>query len=282
MTLNKFSYSLLLAALFTVVAIGCKKKENVIPDTNTPVLPVSPTDDYTKLGNAYATGAGVMVEVYGKEAAFTGYNKIYIALRDSVTNDFIESAEVKLAPKMQMATMSHAAPFENPASTAAVNKLFPATVSFIMSSSTGTWTLGVQVQHFAGNKTGTANVVIDVKDPTPMKMFSFESPVDSGKYFIGFIPPANPTTGLNDFGIVVYKKASMIMFPPDSSMTVTFEPEMPTMNHGSPDNVQPVHVGNGHYKGKVNFTMPGLWRMHMEFKSGTTVVDATHYFDFTL
>ena len=136
MTINKFSYSLLLAALFTVVAIGCKKKENVIPEPNNPVAPASPTGGYTKLGNAYATGAGVMVEIYGQEAAFTGYNQIYIALRDSVTNDFVESADVKLAPKMQMATMSHAAPFENPASTTAVNKLFPATVSFIMSSST--------------------------------------------------------------------------------------------------------------------------------------------------
>jgi len=282
MKYNKLFNGILLMALLSVVAFSCKKKENVIPEPNNPVTPASPTDGYTKLGNAYATGAGVMVEVYGKEAAFTGYNKIYIALRDSVSNDFVESAEVKLAPKMQMATMSHAAPYENPTGTTAVNKLFPATVSFIMSSSTGTWTLGVQVQNSANNKTGTADVVIDVKDPTPMKMFSFVSPVDSGKYFIGFIPPANPTTGLNDFEFVVYKKAPMMMFPPDSSMTVTFEPEMPTMNHGSPNNVQPVHVGKGHYKGKVNFTMPGLWRMHMEFKSGNTVVDATHYFDFTL
>lgn len=279
MKYNKLSNSILLVAIFSLVMFGCKKKENVIPEPNNPVMP---TDGYTKLGNAYATGAGVMVEVYGKEAAFTGYNKVYIALRDSVSNDFVESAEVKLAPKMQMATMSHAAPFENPASVNAVNKLFPASVSFIMSSSTGTWTLAVTVQNHANAKNGTATISIDVKDPTPMKMFSFESPVDSGKYFVGFIPPANPVTGLNDFEFVVYKRQSMMMFPPDSSMTVTFEPEMPTMNHGSPNNVQPVHVGNGHYKGKVNFTMPGLWRMHLEFKSGNTVVDSTHYFDFTL
>src|SRR5690606_17666062 len=103
MKYNKLFNGILLMALLSVVAFGCKKKENVIPEPGNPVAPASPTDGYAKLGNAYATGAGLMVEVYGKEAAFTGYNQIYIALRDSITNDFVESADIKLAPKMQMA-----------------------------------------------------------------------------------------------------------------------------------------------------------------------------------
>ena len=35
------------------------------------------------------------------------------------------------------------------------------------------------------------------------------------------------------------------------------------------------------YKGKMNFTMTGLWRLSLTFKSGTTYADSTHYFDFT-
>jgi hypothetical protein len=49
---------------------------------------------------------------------------------------------------------------------------------------------------------------------------------------------------------------------------------MPTMNHGSPNNVNPVHKGNGHYKGKVNFTMTGLWRLHFTLKAGDAIAKA--------
>jgi len=46
---------------------------------------------------------------------------------------------------------------------------------------------------------------------------------------------------------------------------------MPSMGHGSPNNVNPVLTKNGHYKGKVNFTMTGDWRINLELnKDGKT------------
>jgi len=93
------------------------------------------------------------------------------------------------------------------------------------------------------------------------------------------LAPKSPKVGINDIELFIAKKASMMSFPADSSLTVTLTPEMPSMGHGSPNNVNPVHVGGGHYKGKVNFTMTGLWRLHLDFTNGSALADSTTYFD---
>lgn len=261
------------AVLFSMLLmISCSKDNTTTPD---------PTLGYLKLASGFAAGAATKVEIFAADSAFTGYNKFYIALTDSATGTYIENAQITLTPTMTMPMMSHSAPKENPSSTNAVDKLFPCSVSFIMASMSGTWTLAVNVQNLVNNKSGMVTFTINVKDPSPAKMFSFVSLTDNTtKFFVGFIPPTKPIVGINDFEFVVYKKQSMMMFPADSSLNVSFIPTMPTMGHSSPNNINPVYIGNGHYKGKVNFTMTGLWRMSMTFNAGTTLSDSTHYFDF--
>lgn len=241
-----------------------------------------PATGLVKLASGFAPGAATKVDVYAADSAFTGYNKLYIALKDSITDNYIENAGITLMPTMAMPMMSHSAPKENPVSSTAINRLFPCSVSFIMPSTAGVWTLAVQVDNKVNNKTGSAVFTINVKDPTYTKMFSFVSLADnSSKYFVSFVEPSKPIVGINDFEIVVYKKQSMMLFPADSSLSVSVTPEMPTMGHGSPNNVDPVHFINGHYKGKVNFTMTGLWRLHLNLKSGSAIADSTHYIDLT-
>jgi hypothetical protein len=145
-----------------------------------------------------------------------------------------------------------------------------------------TWSVTVNVKNLTTNKSGIVTLPVNVQNPTTAKLFSFTSMADNTTtFFVGFIPPAKPVVGMNDFEFVVYKKQSMMMFPADSSLTAMFNPVMPAMGHSSPNNVQPTHIGNGHYKGKVYFTMTGLWQLNMVFNSGAAVADSTHYFNFT-
>jgi hypothetical protein len=269
-TTKTLTFALLATSIF-----GCQKNDNNV--TTTP----DPTTGYVKIASGYANGAATKVDVYAKDSAFTGYNKLYVALTDSVTNQFVENAEVSLMPEMTMTTMSHAAPFENPSSSKAQNMLFPCSASFIMSSMGGTWSLGVSIKNLANSKSGKAMLSLKVKDPAEARMFSFVSPVDSVKYFVGLMQGAKTIVGANDLELVVYRKASMMSFPADSSLTISFEPTMPSMGHGSPNNVNPLHSANGHYKGKVNYTMTGTWKLAFKISKGGTVIDSTHYFDFT-
>lgn len=242
----------------------------------------NPTAGLTKITEGYVAGAGAKIEVYIKETSLTtGYTKFYFALYDSITGNRIDDAHISLTPKMDMGMMQHAAPYENPSSTEAVNHLFPCSVTFIMSSMGGTWTLSIEVHNHLNDKEGSITLPLTIAEPAMSKQKSFTASHNGAKYFISLINPtaANSKVGINDMEIAIYKKESMMSWPADSSLSVILTPEMPTMGHGSPNNVNPVHVGKGHYKGKVNFTMTGLWRLNLDFMSGNNVADTTQYFD---
>lgn len=267
-----FIYFLFAFVTSTAFLISCGKDEVPVPE--------DPTAGLSKLAEGYATGAAAKVQVYMKETSVTsGYTKFYIQLLDSTTGNRIEDAHIQLTPMMDMGTMTHSSPYENPASEEAVNHLFPCSVTFIMSSMGGTWTLKVNVHNHSNNKEGAFTFPLTVTEPAKSKQKSFTAQHNGAKYFISLIEPSKPKVGINDMEIAIYKKASMTSWPADSSLSVTLTPEMPTMGHGSPNNVNPVHTGNGHYKGKVNFTMTGYWKLNLDFMSGTAVADTTQYFD---
>lgn len=255
--------------LVTTLVISCTKSDTTEP---------SPTAGLTKLTDGYAIGAAAKVEIYTSSAVInSGYTKFYISLLDSTTGNRIENANIQLMPMMDMVTMQHSSPYENPESDNTVNHLFPCSVVFTMPSTSGNWTIKIQVTN--SGKVGLLTIPVTVVEPLKSRMKSFTALHDGGKYFITLIDPASPKVGINDMEIAIYKKASMMSFPADNSLSVALTPEMPTMGHGSPNNVNPVSMGKGHYKGKVNFTMTGLWKLNLDFMAGTAVADSTQFFE---
>lgn len=262
----------MLCTTSTIVLFSCSKNDNPDPD---------PTAGLYKIAGGYAVGSGLTVDVYSATPTlYTGYQKLNFLVKDSITGAIITETPVTLHPMMDMGMMQHTAPYENPASVA-TNKLFKGSVVFIMPSTGGTWTLDVRVTHPVTGHSGVYSSMVTVMEPTESKMKSFTSAHNGERFFVALVEPAQPKIGINDFEVAVYKRASMMSFPADSTLSVLHTPEMPTMGHGSPNNVQPVHMGKGHYKGKVNFTMSGFWRVHMDYMHGTEVADTTQYFDIT-
>lgn len=263
---------MLLPALTCMLVLfnSCKKDETA---------EVDPTIGLTKQAEGFAIGAAVKVVMYTKQATINaGYTQFYVALYDSASGARVEDAHVELTPMMNMGMMRHSAPYENPASAKSVNHLFPCSVVFIMSSMGGSWTVDVNIHNHLTDKEGSLTIPFTVAEPAKSTIKSFTAAHDGGKYFVALIEPSAPKVGINDMEIAIYKKTSMMDFPADSSLSVVLTPEMPSMGHGSPNNVNPVHIGNGHYKGKVNFTMTGLWKLNMDYMAGAAVADTTTQF----
>ncbi len=257
------------ASIIVLFFSSCSKTE--IPGT-------SPTAGYTKITEGYATGAAAKVEVYTTAPViYTGYTNLYIALYDSVSGSRIENANIQLTPMMDMGSMQHSSPFENPASAQAVNHLFPCSVVFLMPSAAGNWSVSVSV--WVNGKWGSFSFPVTVTDPVKSTLKSFTALNNGTKYFVALINPMQPHVGINDMEIAIYKKESMMSYPAENGFTVLMEPEMPAMGHGSPNNVNPVAIGNGHYKGKVNFTMTGLWQVNLDFMMGADLADDTQFFE---
>jgi hypothetical protein len=263
----KMNISLVLLIGLTITILSCSKSniENVTE------LPKQ------KLAEGFVVGASVKAEVYAQKALNTGYNNIYVVLFDSISNQKIENAVVSFMPMMDMGSMKHSAPAENP-TTVDANKMYNGAVVFLMPSGTmGSWTLDIMVQY--NGKMGKLTVPVNIATPSVSTLKSFISKVDNAKYFVALLQPEVPKVGVNDLEIAIYKYKSMMAYPADSSLSVIVTPEMPTMGHGSPNNVNPVHIGRGHYKGKVNFTMTGLWYLNLDFNAGSAVADSTIFFE---
>lgn len=75
--------------------------------------------------------------------------------------------------------------------------------------------------------------------------------------------------GQNPFVLTLHKKADMhgMVWTAINDAAITITPSMPTMGHGSPDNIDPAFTADGLYEGSVNFTMGGVWEVWFEASS---------------
>jgi len=228
---------------------------------NNTVTPTPVSENLTLLGTQYTTG--MKVNLYSDTILFVGYNKIYIEVNDSVTGTTVNDAHIELMPMMDMGSMQHSCPYDNPVSNVSVNGKYPCDVVLIMPSTAGSWTLETNVHNHITNAEGSVVFPLNVANPTYSTLKS--KVVNGSTYFISMIDPSKPIVGINDLLVKVNKRVTMMDFPNDSFYTYSVYPWMPSMGHSSPNNVNPVYTTEGMYDGKVNFTMTGDWRITLKF-----------------
>ena len=276
-----FKWALVLPLSASIILSGCKKDEEEIKPFVPPPVD-NPVEGKVLVGSGTIDDNDLDVRIYADQDLFVGYNRLYIALLEKGTYNMQKSAHVSFMPMMSMSTgMNHSCPTENPADTDPDDGLFQGAAIFIMpSGDMGAWTVDVTVHNHANGIEGSVTIPVVVTTPADTRVFSFESPIDQKKIFITMIEPSMPEVGMNDFIVAAHFKESMNSFPALEDLKITFDPLMPSMGHGSPNNVNPVHTADGHYEGLVNFTMDGWWRLNMSIADQNDVIlDETHSFD---
>ncbi len=261
--------NILFVGLTCALVLASCKKDKIDPETpTTPVIPGVET--LISLGTD-TTSNNEVVTLYASSSNLkTGYNKMYASVKD-LSGAIISNAVVTYATLMDMGGMSHASPVEHPTYNSAINK-YEGVMVFTMASTSGSWTVDVIVN---GNPTTfPLNIAA-----APTKVVGSYLGSDGSSYIVTLVPPATWTVGMNDVEVMINKKASMMSFPAENDMTIVFDPQMISMGHGSPNNISPTSIGNGHYKGKVNLTMSGDWRFNMELLKSGTQIHANAYLD---
>ena len=249
-------FTLLLAAMLAFS--GCSDNSTEPQTTD------DPTESMVLIGEDSAQNT--RISVYAPEQPAVGYNRIYVRMTNTTNNTVVNNGSIAITPMMNMGQMQHSAPFEDPAGGAAVDGLYPCAVNFIMA---GMWELHVNFQNQANNDAGEIMLNFDV---APSSMVKSATGADARLYFVTLLQPAVPTVGLNDFEITVHYRENMNAFPAITDAAVEMTPSMPSMGHGSPNNVNPVHGEMGHYRGKVNFTMSGDWRIDLSLSRGDSLL----------
>ncbi len=267
---NLILYGLLYAISSTF--ISCEQSENQGDQQ----------EDLVKIASGFSGDQSLKIDLFAPDTLFEGYNKLFFTIMDQESKQTLSEAELRLRPMMDMITMKHSAPFENPGGIANAEGYFEGAVVFIMPSSGDMgWTLDVNTG--TADSGGSATLIIPVvrtlEEPRKINVISA---IDETKYFVSIVQPAEPLVGINDCEFTIHYKESMMSFPAAEDITMEIEPEMPSMDHGSPNNEHPVHTGNGHYKGKLNFTMTGWWRVHITLKKGNETITDEAFMDITL
>lgn len=248
-----------------LVFSSCKKEEIEPTEPDTPT-----TSSFTLIGTATNTNNETIKLYASKSSLNTGYNKLWVEVKDAAGNA-VTNATVTFAPLMDMGSMQHSSPVEHPVYKSTLSK-YEGVVVFTMSSMSGTWTLDVLVN-------GTAVTFPLTIGEAPTKVVGSYMGTNGTTYIVTLVPPSKWNVGMNDLEIMIHRKASMMDYPTEETLTTIFEPEMVSMSHGSPNNVSPVHIGNGHYKGVANLTMTGDWRFHFELYASGVMVHSDAYLD---
>lgn len=218
------------------------------------------------------------VTAYSKSGSFhVGYNDIYFVATKKSTGNYVKELQVKnVTPLMTMdtgkMTMQHSTPVAS--SVVIADDKFSALkhgwISFLMSSTEKDfWELSFDVS-VLGRKASLENTrfTVDALPSGQNWLKSFK--VGEKTYYVSLVNPDSWQTGVNDIKAYVSEAGNPKTVPyPESTekFTIEIDPRMPDMgNHTSPDNKALTRQTDGSYKGVINLTMTGLWRIHLTVK----------------
>ena len=255
MLTKKTFFSILLVPFALILTIACSELNDETDLVSDPGL--------FKLGEF--TDNGLTVIAYSESPLSVGYHDIYLeAHEDGVRFD---QPHFHFNTMMHMEHHAHASPFAGPGHDRdKVFDLYKAWAIFTMPGGmAGKWELQITV--FDRDHSGfeaKGSIELEVEDSNRVKTFLTDN---EERYVLTLIGPSDPEIGLNDLIVALHKRESMMKFSPVLNADMDFEPWMPSMDHGSNNNVTPVHEENGFYKGQVNFNMTGDWELRFEIES---------------
>lgn len=209
------------------------------------------------------TDNGTTVVVYTPHPPQVGYNVLYLQVHEG--GEALDNLDIDIMPVMHMETHSHSSPVELPGQVREEEyNLYRFAVVFTMPGSGmhGGWELNISISD--DNQPDTrAEGVIETGVEESRRVINFETE-NGDRYVLSLVEPEEPETGSNELLLTLHKRESMMSYPPVLDAEFLFEPWMPSMDHGSGNNIHPVHQQNGHYKGLVNFNMTGDWELRFE------------------
>lgn len=270
---NRFTFLIGLVAL-TAAACG-DDDSNPLPDSGVPVR--------TESLLAAAEGETLRLELHSLGPLEVGRNPVAYRLFARPSGAAIGRAVLEQRPLMTMMNHSHACPFIDPPMEADASGRFVGTlVPNMPGGAMGKRTLDVDVRLDGETSTRTLSFgelqVSERAIPARKDLVLGES-----KYIISLnFVDGTPRVGESPVIVTVHQVMHMgAEFPPVTDLSIVMTPFMPTMEHGSSGNVDPVHTAHGEYEGLVNFNMLGAWRTTLELRRGGEKLGEVVY-DFTL
>lgn len=235
----------------------------------------TPINQQVLIQTIQAPNTGYSVQLWADKATFeVGYEKVYFHILQN--NEKVQAQKVHFYPWMDMGMHQHGAPSEELVWN---NGTYEGAAIFSMASTNGSWELILLIEN--QQSADTVSFAVNVNESAQgVKKVTSVTGSDTKKYIIALKEPKNPKIGVNDLALLVYENQAG-NFVALENLTISIDPQMTSMGHGSPNNVHPVWNNIAkHYEGKVNFTMSGDWRLFMDIENNGNVVVHQAFLDF--
>ena len=261
----------LFVVLLSLVVISCDK------NNDDPATQPDPTEGLTKIQEFSAPDSPYTVTLYNEAGRLQlGYTKVYFAVTDGDGN-FIDNATLSAFPEMDMGMHKHSTP-RSGITKVEGKALYEAYYSFLMYSGQGDGTWYYDLEYTVGDVShGFTDVVIQLDNvfrpdgETPRRVIQSVTAVDGSdkRYVVTLVAPQQPKVGANDITAYIHEGTNPD-FPAVANFKLKLDPRMPGMdNHSSPNNADLTWDAVNHiYKGTVNFSMDGYWKLNLILENG--------------
>jgi hypothetical protein len=258
----------LIAGLF----VSCDKDDNPEPVITDPAAGLKKIQEFAD-GNYTVTAWNETGEWR------LGYTKVYFTVQDK-NGAFVENAELRAFPEMDMGMMKHSTPRAEITKDAG-KALYETYYAFLMYSGQGNGKWYYDLEYSISDALSSSyvadgkldDVEIDVKNvfrpdgQTERKVIQSLVAVDGSnkRYVVTLVEPQKPKAGLNDITAYIHERIDANTYNPVENFTLKLDPRMPSMeNHSSPNNADLTwNATEKIYRGKVNFSMTGYWKLNL-------------------
>jgi hypothetical protein len=247
-----------------IAAIGLSSCSSDGDDT--PKMEENPLAEYNLLTNIEANGHSLELYSEGKTGFTTGYNEIFIRIKNNADDSFYAHPEITWMPVMHMMGVNHSCPISELSILGDYDTVAKGYIVFQMSGNADeywdiTFTYEVEGQEFF--VTETIDVITPSDDKQTVSVFMGS---DDVRYVLAMMEPKDPEVAVNDITAMLFKMESMMSFTPVENYSITLDPRMPGMgNHSSPNNEDlTFDATSKSYKGKLSLTMTGYWKLNLK------------------
>lgn len=209
---------------------------------------------------------GHTVELYSEGDDFiTGYNEIYIRVKDNADDSYFMDAEMTWMPVMHMMAMAHSCP----RSTIALTEDNTVSKGSILFQMAGTeeefWELTLNYRVGGQDYSSTGKIAVKTPSDQKQQITSFMGN-DDVRYVLALAAPQEPKVGVNDMQVLLFRMENAMDFPEVKNYKLSLDPRMPGMgNHGSPNNTDLSYDADSRsYTGKLNLSMTGYWKLNLK------------------
>ncbi|MCK0189812.1 hypothetical protein [Arenibacter sp. F20364] len=252
-----------------IVAVGFTSCSSDGDDT--PKFEENPMANFNLVANIEANGHSLELYSEGKTGFTTGYNEIFVRVKNNADNSYFANPDISWSPVMHMMSMNHSCPKSDLSITDDNNTVAKGYIIFQMPGNADeywdvTLTYGVNGEEFSLTETIEVTAPADGKQTVSSFMGT-----DDVRYVLAMVEPKDPEVAVNDMTAMLFKMESMMSFPLVENYTVTLDPRMPGMgNHSSPNNEDLTYdAATKSYKGKLSLTMTGYWKLNLKLLNGT-------------